>query len=852
MKTLYLVDASAMFFRAFFAIPPLTSPEGIPTNALYGFYSMTQKLLKDEKPNYLIYCFDRKEPTFRNELFEEYKANRSQMPDDLIPQIPYMRKFTDCLHIMSVDQLGFEADDLIGTLAHRGEAQGYKVVIVSGDKDFAQLVTDNITLLDTMKDKRTDVKGVIEKWGVRPDQIIDYLAICGDSSDNIPGVRGIGPKGAQKLLSEYGTLEGVYENLADIKPAGVQKKLSESKEIAFLSKKLVTIKVDMKIEFDWESAVFKDPNIPELRKLLGELGFKTFEKNLDKLIEGAVNAEPPPPDILKKNEPTKSAAATSSKSYTLVDWSLEQVKTQLAPYSEVTAIYCKKGLAFESAGQIFLPSEFNSELTKVLQAKNLKWSGYEIKEVFKALSLKHQEVKFDAQLAAYVLLSDRVGGFEESLEKWIHTQVGDLTSWEEHFAHFVDLKNTLSKEIAEQKLESVLERFDYPLAAVLASMELAGVKVDAQELKRQSETLHKDVTEIEKNVIEMVGHEFNLSSPKQLAEVLFNELKLTPGRKTKTGFSTDNEVLLGLRSEHPIAELLIDYRELSKLKSTYVDAIPLLIDSQTRRVHTHLNQTATSTGRLSSTNPNLQNIPIRTARGREIRKAFVAEEGQVLISADYSQIELRILAHISNDPGLIQAFKEDQDIHTATASEIFEVSPDQVTSDLRRKAKAVNFGIAYGQGAFGLADNLGISRAESKAIIERYFQRFSGVKKYMEEVVHKAHENGFVETLFGRKRHIKEIKSKNQALRKFGERAAINAPIQGTAADLVKLAMIEAYQNLPIPLVLQVHDELIFESPIEDAPTWCEEVKSIMEGIFEMKVPLKVNVASGPNWDDAH
>lgn len=850
MKTLYLVDASAMFFRAFFAIPPLTNSEGMPTNALYGFYSMTQKLLKDEKPDYLIYCFDRKEPTFRNDLYEEYKANRSEMPEDLVPQVPYMRKFTDCLHIASMDQLGFEADDLIGSLARLGEAEGHKVVIVSGDKDFAQLVTENITLLDTMKDKRTDVNGVVEKWGVRPDQIIDYLAICGDSSDNIPGVRGIGPKGAQKLLSEYETLENIYEHIEEIKPPGAQKKLIESKEMAFLSKQLATIKTDMNLDFKLDSAIFRDPDVPKLRDLLISLGFKTFEKNLNKVVEGAEQIEAP--DIVKKNEPTKSSSATSSKAYSLVDWAVGDVKEQLAPYSEITALHCKKGLAFESGGRIFQPLEINDELTQVLEAKNLKWSGYELKEVFKALKLKHAEVTFDSQLAAYVLLSDKVGGFEESLERWLEAQVGDLTSWEEHFAFAADLEKKLKKEVKSQGLMKVLEQLDFPLEEVLASMEVKGVKVDGDELRKQSATLHSDILNIEKSVHELVGHEFNLSSPKQLSEILFNELKLTPGKKTKTGYSTDNEVLLGLRAEHPIAELLIDYRELTKLKSTYVDSIPLLINETTGRVHTHLNQAATSTGRLSSTNPNLQNIPIRTSRGREVRKAFIAEAGRVLISADYSQIELRILAHISNDAGLIAAFKDDQDIHTATACEIFEVSPEDVTAELRRKAKAVNFGIAYGQGVYGLAETLGIPRAESKEIIERYFERFSGVKKYMEDVVISAHENGFVETLFGRKRFIKEMKSKNHAVRKFGERAAINAPIQGTASDLVKLAMIEAHNNLPIPLVLQVHDELIFESPQEEVETWCEEIKGIMENVFEMKVPLKVNVASGANWDDAH
>jgi len=851
MKSLYLVDASAMFFRAFFAIPPLTSPDGMPTNALYGFYSMTQKLLKDEKPDYLIYCFDRKEPSFRNEIFPEYKANRDEMPEDLSPQIPFMREFTDSLHIKSLDQLGFEADDLIGSLAKEGEQAGMRVVIVSGDKDFAQLVTENITLLDTMKDRRTDSKGVIDKFGVRPDQIIDYLALCGDSSDNIPGVRGIGPKGAQKLLTDYETLENIYRNVGEIKPPGTQKKLIESKDNAFLSQKLATIKTDMNLDINFEEAVFRNPNLDSLKDLLERLGFKTFIKNLDKIVDGK-EASSLNVDVTKKNEPTKSSTSTASKSYGLVDWSMEDLQKNLAPYSEITALHCQKGLAFESGTKIFLPPSYDRELVDLLEKKNLSWCGYELKEVFKVLGLHHAEVKFDGQLAAHLITSDKVGGFEETLEAFLDVQVGDLTSWEEHFALYADLRKRLQKDVNEADLQGVLEKLEYPLEDVLASMELYGIRVDVDELKRQSEVLTVDIKKLEQGIHEMVGHEFNIGSPKQLSEVLFSELKLTPGRKTKTGHSTDNEVLVKLRGEHPVADLLIEYRELSKLKSTYVDAIPLLVNEKTKRVHTHLNQAATSTGRLSSTNPNLQNIPIRTPRGREVRKAFVADKGKLLISADYSQIELRILAHFSEDTGLIQAFKKDQDIHTATACEIFGVEASEVNGELRRQAKAVNFGIAYGQGVFGLADTLGIARAEAKAIIERYFERFPGVKRYMEEVVHKAYEKGFVETLFGRKRFIREMKSKNHALRKFGERAAINAPIQGTASDLVKLAMIEAHQNLPIPLVLQVHDELIFECPKEEVETWSEEVKEIMEKIFELNVPLKVNVASGPNWDAAH
>ena len=868
MKTLYLVDASNMFFRAFFAIPPLTNEKGMPTNALYGFLSMSMKLIRDVKPDYLVYCFDRKEPSFRVDLYEDYKANREEMPDGLKPQIPYLKKLTERLGVAQLEKEKFEADDVIGTLTMLGIKSGVQVVIVSGDKDFAQLVRPGVSLYDTMKEVRTDDDGVKAKFGVRPDQMIDYLAMVGDSSDNVPGVRGIGPKGASKLLADFETLEGVYKNIDSIKGA-TQIKLIDGKDLAFLSRKLCTIVTDVKLDVKLDDLKMKPIDPEPMKELLRELAFNSFEKRLfsDGGLKGPAGEEKTPVRMGKQSKPgmDKSAkeeapAAKKSKGkksagpqvWSEEEWTVEDLRKKVAPYSEIWGLLSERGLYLGYEGTVLKVPASDLEIGAALRGKHLRWKGYDVKQVLKALSIENGLVVWDGQLAAYVARAELVGEFSDVFAQYCGKTLPDICSPTDQMVAHQELEVLLREKLVLQDGVGVYETLELPLVPVLSALEAVGVRVDSDELKSQSIKLNEDIRRLEKGIHQEAGEQFNIGSPKQLGHVLFEKLNLPPGKKTKTGFSTDSDVLDTLAPRHAIAKLILEYRELTKLKSTYVDALPALISVDDGRVHTRLNQAATSTGRLSSTNPNLQNIPIRTERGRMVRKAFIADKGCCLISADYSQIELRILAHITKDPGLIDAFNSDLDIHAATAAEVFGIDVEKVNADQRRIAKAVNFGIAYGQGAYGLADTLGIPRSEAMEIIARYFKRFNGVKKYMETTVREGIEAGYVSTLFGRRRYIDELKSANPMLRRAGERAAINAPIQGTASDLVRLAMIEAHNSLPVPLLLQVHDELIFESPKEDAKMWGAEIKRIMESIYKLNVPLKVNVGIGDNWDDAH
>ncbi len=848
MKSLYLVDASNMFFRAFFAIPPMTSPKGLPTNALYGFLSMSLKLMREVRPDYLVYCFDLPEPSFRSEIYQDYKAHRDEMPDNLSPQVPYLKQLTELLGIVHVEVPGYEADDVIGSLAMKAVREKVQAVIVSGDKDFAQLVRPGISLYDTMKNVRTDVDGVKEKFGIRPDQMIDYLAMVGDASDNVPGVRGIGPKGACKLLNEFDTLDGIYANIDKIKGA-TKTKLLEGKEDAFLSRKLVTIVTDVDVKVELEDLKLKPLQREPLRALLQELGFKSFERTLFSENGG----EPPPAKapvgpVKKAKAPRK---ATQQALWEEVEVSCDELRKLVQPYSEIWGLLSERGLYLGYNGRVLRVPADEKEIGICLAQKHLCWKGFDVKQVIKALNLPLAKVEWDAMLAAYVVRAEQIGTFEDVFEEHCGRKIPDLASPSDYMRAHLELEECLMEKLKEREGFKVFRELELPLVPVLASMELRGVKIDFEELKRQSQELATDIRRLEKEIHQAAGIEFNVGSPKQLAQVLFERLKLPTARKTKTGFSTDSDVLEGLKDKHPIAALILEYRELTKLKSTYVDAIPALAGHD-GRVHTSLNQAATTTGRLSSAYPNLQNIPIRTERGRLVRKAFVCDEGSCLISADYSQIELRVLAHITEDPGLVAAFNADLDIHRATASEVFGVKLEDVTDEQRRIAKAVNFGLAYGQKAMGLADTLGISRQEATEIIDRYFKRFSRVRDYMENVVREGMEKGYVETLFGRRRYIDELRSQNPMIRRAGERAAINAPIQGTASDLVKLAMIKLHDSLPISLLLQVHDELLFECPIDESEEYAQDIKSIMESIYPLKIPLKVNVGKGLNWDDAH
>lgn len=838
MKKLFLVDASNMFFRAYFAIPNMNAKDGLPTNALYGFLSMSIKLLRDLKPDYLVYCFDRKEPSFRNELYPEYKANRTEMPEDLVPQMEYIKLIPELLGIKCLEKAGLEADDIIGILSKQAEGESVEVVIVSGDKDFAQLVNPQVSLYDSMKDKSFKEEDVKAKWGVKPSQFIDYLALVGDSSDNIPGVRGVGPKTAEKLLKQYSNLDEVYKNLENIKPDGLKKKLSENKEMAYLSRELVTIVTENSLGLKVDDLNLQPIRKQELVDLFDRLNFKSFEKKLFN-------------DTSSTNSTKEKVKKSKSVEYITKSLSVEQLESDIEPYSDVWVYSDSRGVSLlYNNNQIAEMGQPSKELGKVLERKQLNWQGYDIKNVARQLGVKDVNCIWDHMLAAYIAKSGKTLEFKELCEEYLEEKLPELPSLESIFDSLVSLKPILEKKLKSQAGLDVYNKIELPLIPVLLDMEDNGILLNVEELQKQSKTLEKELEELEKEIFKITGQEFNIASPKQLGKVLFEDLELPVIKKTKTGYSTNSDVLNKL--DHPVAELVLKYRESSKLKSTYVDSIPNLINKETGRIHTYFKQAVTTTGRLSSQNPNLQNIPIRTEKGRMIRKAFIAPEGYKLLSLDYSQIELRILAHITEDPALCRAFENDLDIHAATASEIFNVDLESVTPELRRKAKAVNFGIAYGQGPYGLAESLGISRGEGKEIIERYFEKFKNVKKYMDSTIQQAKEQGYVETLFGRRRYFDEFKSKNQAIVKFGERAAINAPIQGAASDLVKLAMIEVHQSIKSKVLLQVHDELLLECAKDKVDSEALKVKKIMENIAVLKVPLKVNYAAGDNWEEAH
>lgn len=870
-----------MFFRAFYAIRQLSNPQGMPTNAIYGFMNMTVKLLREIKPDYMAFCFDRAEPSFRKDIDPRYKANRSDMPEDLVPQVPYIRKVSHALGVACFDKQGYEADDIIGTLACMGRDEGLEVVIVSGDKDFGQLVGPHVTMYDTMKDIRYDEEGVKEKFGVEPRKMRDYLALVGDSSDNIPGVKGIGPKGAQTLLEQFDSIEDIYENLDKISNKNVRAKLEASRDEAFLSKRLVCIVTDMDLDTTIDDLKLKPIVRDELRALLDELDFKGMKKTLlgesasleassndveaqqsgksvsDHLgpANAPTNANPAKNQFVRSVKPSTGAAADTSydaKKFTETEMDIAALDRWLKPAQETWGFKDERGIYIAQGDQVVRVSGEAAQLGPLLREKMLLMKGYDLKSFAKEVKMPSIDVNWDQMLAAYVVKAGNTGTDRELFQLYNRFVPPDLATPGEMLNAHMELEQHLRRKLKSLASEKVLFDIELPLVDVLLRMELKGIALDKNVLEAQNKTLSSELKAIEAEIHKDAGETFNIGSPKQLAHVLFEKLKMPAGRKTKKGYSTDSGVLEKLAADYPIAKKITEYREISKLKSTYVDSLPLLVDPADGRLHTTFNQGSTATGRLSSTNPNLQNIPIRTERGNLIRRAFVAEKGNCLISADYSQVELRILAHVADDPGLIKAFNSGVDIHTATASEVFSVGIKDVTSDMRRKAKAVNFGLAYGQGAFGLAEVLSIPRKEATEIINRYFQRFNRVQAYMTETIEVAKKQGYVETLYGRRRYLDELYSSSSMVKKFGERAAVNAPIQGTASDLVKKAMIEVDKANLAPMLLQVHDELIFETKTEDAKKISDAVQKHMCGVNPLKVPLEVNVGTGPNWDDAH
>ena len=893
-KTLCLVDGSSFLFRAFHAVPPLTNSKGEPTNAIYGVSNMLRKLIADYQSDYMTVVFDASGKTFRHDLSEQYKANRAAMPDDLRVQIEPLHHLIRAMGFPLIMESGVEADDVLGALAQYAEKQGFKVVIATGDKDMAQLVNDSISLDNTMTNSRKDAQGVMDKFGVRPDQIADYLALVGDSSDNIQGVPKVGAKTAAKWLAEYQTLDNLIAHVDEIK-GKVGENLRASLDYLPLSKQLTTIRCDLNLPYTINDLKRQPVNNTVLASLLTELGFSSWLKMLGDVPKPPVEAVAV--ETHYETVLTEQQFATWLNKLEHAELFAFDTETTSLDYSKAKIVGVSFAVEAGKAAYLPLahdyldaPAQLNREdvlarlkplLENPAKAKlgqNLKYDAH----VLANHGITLRGIKHDTMLESYVLNSTATKHNMDDLAKTylglntihyedvtgkgvkqINFSEVDIEKATAYAAEDADITLRLHQVLSEKLAESpallqLYNDLEIPLVSVLQRIEANGVLIDSDLLAQQSLELANHIISLEQHAHDVAGHTFNLGSPKQIQDIFYNQLKLPVLKKTPTGQpSTDESVLQDLADQgYPLPKIILDYRSLNKLKSTYTDKLPQQIDNRTGRVHTSYHQAVAATGRLSSSDPNLQNIPIRSEEGRKIRQAFIAPQGYKILAADYSQIELRIMAHLSNDAGLITAFSTGQDVHRATAAEVFNVAPDQVTNDLRRSAKAINFGLIYGMSAFGLANQLGLSRSQAQNYIDLYFTRYPEVKNYMDNIRELARQQGYVETLFGRRLYLPEINSRNANLRQYAERTAINAPMQGTAADIIKRAMlaVDAWLQTEsrVKLIMQVHDELVFEVPETEIETYTAEIKRIMCAAAELNVPLIVDVGVGDNWDEAH
>ena len=912
MNKLFIIDGMAIAYRAHFALirNPLVTSDGRHISAAYGFLNALLKIVKDESPDYLAVAFDSKEKTFRHEKYPDYKATREKMPFEMRPQIQWIKDILTAMNIPIIEIPGFEADDIIGTLAKKAEAENIDTFMVSGDKDFMQLVGEHIFLYAPATGKRPltvyDKAGVEDKWGVPPESIIDLLGLMGDSSDNIPGVKGVGEKTAVKYLKTYGSLEALLAAAPDISNEKQRARLLEEADMARLSRELATIDVNVPMSITWrDMQVNEDYNRKELKEHLQELELFKFirDMGLEKEEEEKEEGKRRRGEEEKRGsgEGGEGGEERSTQKYICCD-TVERVKelahklqkqdvfaldTETDGVDPVTAPLVGLSFAFKPWEAYYIPytPEYLELLKPALADENILKVGQHIKFDMIVLQQHGAVVKgklFDTMLAAYLLnpdnntykldlLSDRYLHYHmqpitdligEKKSKQILMSEVDLDKITFYAAEDADitfqLYSVFIKKLQDASLLKVLEDIEVPLIPVLMDMEIDGVYLDTKFLKIMSRELGQKMTRAMEDIYDLAGGVFNINSPKQLGLILFEKLGLPPVKKTKTGYSTDVTVLEKLKNDHPLPEKILEFRMLTKLRSTYVDAMPALINSKTQRVHGSFNQTVAATGRLSSSNPNFQNIPIRTEMGREIRKAFCAQEkDHFILAADYSQVELRIMAHLSQDPNLVEAFKQDADIHTHTAATVFNLKQEDVTSDMRRTAKVINFGIMYGAGAHRISQELNISHGEAGAIIKAYFERYTGVKEYMDQTIAECKERGFVETIFGRKRPILDINSENGNLQQAAKRAAINMPVQGTAADIIKIAMIRMHdwmkkEKLRSRMILQVHDELVFEVHPDELDLLKKHVPAIMESAGELIVPLKVDLGVGKDWFEAH
>ncbi len=888
-KTVFFIDGSAYIYRAYHAIRNLSSSKGLPTNAVFGFSRMLISLMETKVPEYLAICFDVKGPTFRHEIYPEYKANRPPMPEDLIEQIPWIKKVVAAFRIPVVEVQGYEADDLIGTLARQAGEAGFEVVMVTGDKDFMQLVTEKNVIWDPMKDKTIDTAFVEEKHGVAPLRVIEVMGLSGDTADNIPGVPGVGPKTASSLVKEFGSIENLYQQIDSVKKKKLHENLVSYQAQALLSRDLVTIRTDAPVAFDPDAMTAVSPDNRQLAEIFKELEFRQLQK-----------LYPVERDLTHKDyRAVLDGGDLEALVAQLLTEKVIAVDTETTSVNPMQAQLVGISIATRKDAAVYIPCAHDPEvvpgqldrstilekLKPVLESGSIKKIGQNIKYdwiVFARHGIELQGVFADTMLMSYLLdPSKRAHGLDRIADDFLDHQT---IAYEEvagkgkkavsfdripldkavpYACEDADITlmayHVLFERLKDTDLIDLLEKVEMPLIPVLMRMEMNGIRVDTARLKELSKTFESELEGIETDIYKLAGETFNIKSSQQLGHILFEKLELPVVKKTRKtkGYSTDVKVLTILAEQHELPALVLRYRTLAKLKSTYTDALLDLVHPDTGRIHTSFNQTVTATGRLSSSDPNLQNIPIRTEEGRRIRGAFVPREGWTLVSADYSQIELRLLAHCSGDAILIQAFEEDEDIHSRTAAEVFQTLPGFVDNELRRQAKVINFGIIYGMSPFGLSQALKISQKMAKTYIDSYFGRYQGVKQYIDDTIARAREERQISTLLGRIRPLPDIVSKNHNVRQFAERTAVNTPIQGSAADLIKLAMIHVDAELTLKkmqttLLLSVHDEIVFESPPDELEKATQLVTRLMESVWDLDVPLKVNAAGGANWDEAH
>jgi DNA polymerase I len=888
---LYLVDGSSYIFRAFYAIGHLSNSKGLPTNAIFGFIQMLLKILKEHRPDFLAVIFDSKAPTFRSDVYKEYKANRPAMPEALVPQIPYIRKVTEAYRIGTLEREGFEADDLIGTVA-KGLASQVDVIIITGDKDILQLVSDRIQVYDTMKEKRFGMEEVIHRFGVSPEQVVEVMGLAGDAIDNIPGVPGIGEKTAIKLIQKFGSIENLLTHLSEIPQKRLRENLGVYGDQARLSRQLATIHTDVPISYQLNNFVPGSPDVKGLKELFKELEFNKLLKDLSRDENGEAclpsgrdyRLMTDQGEFLSLLEDIKKAGSFAIDLETTSPYPMwaDLVGISLA-HTPHQAFYVPLGHRHLAAINQLPLLWALEQLKPILEDREVKKVGQNLKYewiILKRHGILLQGIDCDTMIASYLLnptkhnhnLSDiareyldrtvmdykevaGTGGKAVTLDQVDPEKVKDYSCEDADVA--LQLSLILLPKLKEEGSKDLFDNVEIPLITILSKMEMNGVKIDIDLLNEFSKEIESQLQQKIERIYGMAGEIFNINSSQQLGKILFDKLKLPVVKKTKTGYSTDVDVLTKLSLQHDLPLEILGYRNLSKLKSTYIDALPKLIHPKTGRIHTSYNQTVTATGRLSSSDPNLQNIPIRAEEGSRIRQAFIPEKGRTMVSADYSQIELRILAHLSLDEVLIEAFRKEEDIHTRTASEIFGVPREQVTSPMRREAKVINFGIIYGMSAFGLSQQLGIEPKVAQTYIDEYFKRYPGVQIYIQKSLEEARQKGYVTTLLHRRRYLPDIHSPNTVIRQAAERMAINTPLQGTAADIIKVAMIHIQNRieelfLSTKMIMQVHDELVFEVPEEELQKTLPMIQHQMETVMELSAPLKVSIHSGKNWAEVH